>query len=106
VFKLFMNKKLTSQLDLQLTNLSRIPQQQILDNYRLAFIHLSGMEVNQGLWDKIDRFSTFIKEQTKVMSTFKLSVEYALVYQLGMNQRLSKFYKLMGGLEALFVEGF
>jgi hypothetical protein len=47
-----------------------------------------------------------MKEQTKVMQTFKLSVEYALVYQLGLNQRLSKFYKLMGGLEALFVESF
>jgi hypothetical protein len=33
-------------------------------------------------------------------------VEYALVYQQGLNQRLSKFYKLMGGLEALFVESF
>jgi hypothetical protein len=40
------------------------------------------------------------------MQTFKLSVEHALVYQLAMNQRLSKFYKLMGGLEALLVDSF
>lgn len=40
------------------------------------------------------------------MQTFKLSVEYALVYQLSLNQRLSKFYKHMGNLEALFVECF
>ena len=40
------------------------------------------------------------------MQTFKLSVDYALVYQLGLNQRLSKFFKQMGNLENLFVECF
>ena len=41
-----------------------------------------------------------------MMQAFKLSVEHALVYQLAMNQRLSKFFKLMGGLEVLLVESF
>ena len=41
-----------------------------------------------------------------MMQTFKLSVEHTLVYQLAMDQRLYKFYKLMGGLEALLVDIF
>jgi len=56
-----MNKQVTSQIDIQLNNITRISQSQILDNYRHAFLHLSGKEVNQGIYDKITRFATFIR---------------------------------------------
>lgn len=87
-----MNKKVTSQIDIQLNNISRISQAQILDNYRLAFLHLSGLEVNQAIYDKIERFAAYIRQQTKVMQKMKGVVEQALVHQLAMNLRMSRLY--------------
>ncbi len=85
IFKLFMNKKINSQLDVQLNALSKLPQQQILDHYRLAFLSLSGLEVNQAVYDKIERFSLFIKEQTKLMQQVRGQTEHSLVVQFAMS---------------------
>ncbi len=58
-----MNKKLTSQLDIHLTTHSKLPQIQILENFKLAFsAEFSGLEVNQSVYDKIDKFTLFMRE--------------------------------------------
>lgn len=80
-----MNKRVTSQIDIQLNHISRIPQAQILDNYRLAFLHLSGLEVNQSIYDKIEGFSAFVRQQAKLMAKLKELVEQALATQLALN---------------------
>ena len=67
-------------------------------------MHLSGMEVDQSTFDKIFRFASFIRQQTKLLINFKASVEQAIIYQLASAQRLSRFYKQMGKLEAVLAE--
>lgn len=99
-----MNKQINSQIDIQLNNISRLPQAQTLDIYRQSFIHLSGMEVDQSTYDKIFRFASFIRQQTKLLTKFKATVEQAIIYQLASSQRLAKFYKQMGKLEAVLAE--
>ena len=101
-----MNKKVTTQIDIQLNTLSRISQGQILDNFRLSFLHLSGLEVNQEIYERIEHFSLFIREQTKLMAKLKATVEQALVTKIAMNTRLVKLYRQMNQLEGLLAESF
>jgi hypothetical protein len=99
-----MNKMVNSQIDIQLGNISKLTQSQILDVYRQSFSHLSGMEVDQAIYDKIFRFAAFIRQQTKLILNFKAIVEKAIVYQLASSTRLARFYKQMGKLETLLAE--
>jgi hypothetical protein len=38
------------------------------------------MEVDQSTYDKIFRFASFIRQQTKLLIKFKASVEQAIIY--------------------------
>eukprot|EP00347_Sterkiella_histriomuscorum_P013863 403363079 len=100
VFKAFMNPKVKSiNLEEVLGKLSRISQSQILSKYKEYFLHLSGLEVNQSIHDKIEKFGLFIRQQNKVMQKFKNLTERSISNQNMLNQRLSRLFISMSELE-------
>ena len=70
----------------------------------MAFLHLSGLEVNQAIYDKIERFSVFIRQQLSQVQKLKSLAETALANSLAMNNRKARFFKQISSLETLLAE--
>ena len=63
--------------------------------------------MNQSVYDKLERFALFVREQSRLLSQQVRPVsEQALVHQLATEQRLSKLFRQMSQLEALFAESY
>ena len=91
------------QLDAQLSKLVKLTTTNgdALNRFKQCFNQLSGKEIDQTTFEKIEKFKGFLVEQNKLILRFKSIVEKALTKKVEFDNAKTKCFEALADLEEL-----
>ena len=102
--QLFMDPRIFQvQLDAQLSKLVKLTTTSgdALNRFKQCFNQLSGKEIDQTTFEKIEKFKGFLVEQNKLIMRFKSIVEKALTKKVEFDNAKTKCFEALADLEEL-----
>lgn len=91
------------QLESQLAKLLKLTTSSgdALNRFKQCFNSLSGREIDQNTFEKIERFKAFLVEQNKNVLRFKSVVEKALTNKVEFDNAKTKCFEALADMEEL-----